>query len=174
MDSVTLGKKIKEARLKKKLTQNEVVGDFITRNMLSQIESGTANPSVKTLEYLCRVLEIPSSQLIDEQTPQTVGEYAQLRASFINGDYKAVIASDMADGFSDESSALKAKAYLSLARELSQSEKAEDMQRAIEYCRQAGELSKGGIFGNSAVNAEAKELIKSCAGKLSEFYAKMI
>ena len=82
MDSVTLGKKIKEARLKKKLTQNEVVGDFITRNMLSQIESGTANPSVKTLEYLCRVLEIPSSQLIDEQTPQTVGEYAQLRASF--------------------------------------------------------------------------------------------
>ena len=174
MDAKNIGRIIKEARLAKKMTQNEVVGDFITRNMLSQIESGTANPSVKTLEYLCRVLEIPSSQLIDEHTPQTVGEYAQLRASFINGDYKGVISAEDAEGFSDESSALKAKAYLSLAKELSQSEKAEDMQRAIEYCRQAAALSESGVFSNSSVGESAKELIKSCAGKLSEFYAKMI
>ena len=41
MDSITLGRRIKEARLAKKMTQNEVVGNFITRNILSQIESGT-------------------------------------------------------------------------------------------------------------------------------------
>ena len=58
MENNTLGKRIKEARLAKKMTQSEVVGDFITRNMLSQIESGSATPSVKTLEYLCKVLEI--------------------------------------------------------------------------------------------------------------------
>ena len=58
MEKNTLGKRIKEARLAKKMTQSEVVGDFITRNMLSQIESGSATPSVKTLEYLCKVLEI--------------------------------------------------------------------------------------------------------------------
>ena len=58
MENNTLGKRIKEARLAKKMTQSEVVGDFITRNMLSQIESGSATPSVKTLEYLCKVLEL--------------------------------------------------------------------------------------------------------------------
>ena len=58
MEKNTLGKRIKEARLSKKMTQSEVVGDFITRNMLSQIESGSATPSVKTLEYLCKVLEL--------------------------------------------------------------------------------------------------------------------
>jgi len=64
MDNITLGRRIKEARLAKKMTQSEVVGNFITRNMLSQIESGSASPSIKTLEYLSQVLEIPVDQLI--------------------------------------------------------------------------------------------------------------
>ena len=34
MDAHTIGQRIKEARLAKKMTQAEVVGDFITRNML--------------------------------------------------------------------------------------------------------------------------------------------
>lgn len=72
MENNTLGKRIKEARLAKKMTQSEVVGDFITRNMLSQIESGSATPSVKTLEYLCKVLEIePNTLLPDENAPKT-------------------------------------------------------------------------------------------------------
>lgn len=66
MENNTLGKRIKEARLAKKMTQSEVVGDFITRNMLSQIESGSATPSVKTLEYLCKVLEIEPNTLLPD------------------------------------------------------------------------------------------------------------
>ena len=46
MDQIKLGKRIREARLAKKMTQSEVVGTFITRNMLSQIESGSASPSI--------------------------------------------------------------------------------------------------------------------------------
>lgn len=67
MEKNTLGKRIKEARLAKKMTQSEVVGDFITRNMLSQIESGSATPSVKTLEYLCKVLEIEPNTLLPDE-----------------------------------------------------------------------------------------------------------
>ena len=59
MNSGELGKRIKEARLAKKMTQSELVGTFITRNMLSRIESGNACPSVKTLEYLARRLGLP-------------------------------------------------------------------------------------------------------------------
>ena len=72
MEKNTLGKRIKEARLAKKMTQSEVVGDFITRNMLSQIESGSATPSVKTLEYLCKVLE----KVIDALVTEGVGDRA--------------------------------------------------------------------------------------------------
>ena len=58
MGRAELGRRLKEARLARRMTQSEVVGDFITRNMLSQIESGSAMPSVKTLEYLSKRLEI--------------------------------------------------------------------------------------------------------------------
>ncbi len=66
MNTTELGKRIKEARIAKKMTQSEVVGTFITRNMLSQIESGTASPSIKTLEYLSKALDIPMNQLMSD------------------------------------------------------------------------------------------------------------
>ena len=88
MEKNTLGKRIKEARLAKKMTQSEVVGDFITRNMLSQIESGSATPSVKTLEYLCKVLEIePNALLPDENDSKNAPDaegYISIRKEFIN------------------------------------------------------------------------------------------
>ena len=56
MDNAELGRRLKAARLAKKMTQSDVVGDFITTNMLSQIESSSATPSMKTLEYLAGVL----------------------------------------------------------------------------------------------------------------------
>ena len=66
MDNAELGRRLKSARLAKKMTQSDVVGSFITRNMLSQIESGTATPSMKTLEYLSGVLELPLEKLLSE------------------------------------------------------------------------------------------------------------
>jgi len=59
MDGMTLGQKIRELRLARQWTQKELAGDFITRNMLSQIENDGATPSMKTLEYLASKLEKP-------------------------------------------------------------------------------------------------------------------
>ena len=53
---MTLGQKLKQTRLARGMTQSQVVGDRITRNMLSQIENDLASPSVGTLEYLASVL----------------------------------------------------------------------------------------------------------------------
>ena len=53
---MTLGQKLKQTRLARGMTQSQVVGDRITRNMLSQIENDLASPSVGTLEYLARRL----------------------------------------------------------------------------------------------------------------------
>ncbi len=63
---MTLGQKIKAARLEKGLTQREVVGDCITRNMLSKIENDAATPSVRTLEYLAKVLDLPPGYLLED------------------------------------------------------------------------------------------------------------
>ncbi|MDA3846822.1 MAG: helix-turn-helix transcriptional regulator [Vallitaleaceae bacterium] len=62
---MTLGQKVKEARIHRQLTQKELAGDFITRNMLSQIENDIATPSIKTIEHIASILEKPVSYFID-------------------------------------------------------------------------------------------------------------
>ncbi len=61
-----LGAKIKKLRKQKKITQAELVGNRITRNMLSSIESGTANPSLETLEYIAERLDTSVARLLSE------------------------------------------------------------------------------------------------------------
>ena len=175
MEKNTLGKRIKEARLAKKMTQSEVVGDFITRNMLSQIESGSATPSVKTLEYLCKVL--PNTLLPDENDSKNAPDaegYISIRTEFINKNYKSVIEYDADDEFSDEICALKAKACLMEAREYSGSDSATDLQKAIDFAKQASELSKRGIFADESVKNKADELLKANAKRLSDYYRSLL
>ena len=60
-DDMELGEKLRAARLEAGLSQRQLCGDTITRNMLSQIENGTANPSYATLQALCARLGKPVS-----------------------------------------------------------------------------------------------------------------
>ena len=61
-----LGEKIKLARQAKKITQSELAGDTVTRNMVSRIETGTANPSLDTIKHLAQRLSVPVSYLLSE------------------------------------------------------------------------------------------------------------
>ena len=47
-----LGEKLRQARIEAGLSQRQLCGEEITRNMLSLIENGSAKPSMKTLRYL--------------------------------------------------------------------------------------------------------------------------
>lgn len=60
------GEKIKKLRTDRGLTQKEVCGDFMTRNMLSSIESGNATPSLATIYYLAERFDIDAGYLISE------------------------------------------------------------------------------------------------------------
>lgn len=64
---MTIGEKIKNARIQKKLTQSELAGEKITRNMLSLIESGKCSPSLDTLEYLSHSLDLPLAYLVSPE-----------------------------------------------------------------------------------------------------------
>jgi len=61
-----LGEKIRQARMEKGLSQRELCGEEITRNMLSQIEHGTARPSMDTLRALALRLGKPVSFFLEE------------------------------------------------------------------------------------------------------------
>lgn len=67
MTNKLLGVKIKQLRKSKKMTQAALAGDIITRNMLSSIENGAANPSIKTLEYLAERLGVSVSYLLSDE-----------------------------------------------------------------------------------------------------------
>lgn len=64
-----LGEKIRQARLEAGLSQRQLCGGEITRNMLSLIENGSAKPSMKTLGYLAGQLGKPLSWFVDEKAP---------------------------------------------------------------------------------------------------------
>ena len=61
-----LGEKLRSARQEAGLSQRQLCGDIITRNMLSQIEHGTAQPSMDTLRALALRLGKPVSFFLEE------------------------------------------------------------------------------------------------------------
>lgn len=61
-----LGEKLRQARLEAGLSQRQLCGSEITRNMLSQIENGSARPSMKTLQYLASRLGKSVSFFLEE------------------------------------------------------------------------------------------------------------
>ena len=53
-----IGEKIKKIRTAKLMTQSELAGTEITRNMLSQIENGSAQPSMATVLYIAQLIAL--------------------------------------------------------------------------------------------------------------------
>lgn len=62
-----LGERLRQARQEAGLSQRQLCGDTITRNMLSQIENGSARPSMETLRYLAARLGKPMGYFLEEQ-----------------------------------------------------------------------------------------------------------
>ncbi len=61
---MTIGEKIKTLRLERQMTQTRLAGEHITRNMLSLIESGSAQPSLATILYIAETLGVPAGYLL--------------------------------------------------------------------------------------------------------------
>lgn len=170
MNSEELGKRIKEARLAKKMTQSELVGTFITRNMLSRIESGNACPSVKTLEYLAGRLDLPAGSLIsdevqgEEDPDRNAQQLITVKRLYKESDYPACIkAAEKLNGseFEDEGQAITARCCIAL------SEKAMnggDKAAAIKYAKQALEFADKGIYKSREISVDATLKLSEIAG----------
>lgn len=119
-----LGQKLKRERLNRGLSQRQLCGDVITRNMLSLIENGTASPSMETLRYLSGQLGKPMSYFLDEEVVispnQSVME--QARRAFQQGAYDQTLRElerySAPDGLFDwEAGLLRVLSLLALAEE---------------------------------------------------------
>lgn len=79
-----LGEKLKLARLEAGLSQRQLCGDTITRNMLSQIENGSAKPSMATLRYLAERLGKTVSFFLEEDAVVSPNQavMAEIRAAY--------------------------------------------------------------------------------------------
>lgn len=63
-----IGNKIRQLRTEKLMTQSELAGSEITRNMLSQIENGIALPSLSTVIYLSKRLGVSAGFLLADES----------------------------------------------------------------------------------------------------------
>lgn len=77
---MSLGETLRQARLEAGLSQRALCGDEITRNMLSRIENGVAQPSMRTLQYLAGRLGKPMSYFLDEQAVVSSNQQVMERA----------------------------------------------------------------------------------------------
>jgi tetratricopeptide (TPR) repeat protein len=64
-----IGERIREARRRVGLTQQQLAGDRYTKAYVSALETGIARPSMVALSYLSERLGLPPSHFLDEQTP---------------------------------------------------------------------------------------------------------
>ena len=90
-----LGEKLLRARQEAGLSQRQLCGGEITRNMLSQIEHGAARPSMATLQYLASRLGKPVSYFLEEDAVISPNQkvMADARRAWDAGDYAAALES---------------------------------------------------------------------------------
>lgn len=89
--TVNIGDKIKQLRLSKLMTQTELAGDHITRNMLSSIEHGAALPSLSTVLYIAERLNVPVGYLLSDAEYdffyRKMAALPNIRRAFVQKDY---------------------------------------------------------------------------------------
>ncbi len=117
-----IGEKIKALRQSKLMTQSELAGNHITRNMLSSIEHGTALPSLPTALYIAERLGVPVGYLLaedgDEPAYRKMTAIGNIRRAFAQGDWFGTLSLINACGAEqdDELSLIRARCEYGIAR----------------------------------------------------------
>lgn len=140
-----LGEKIRAARLEAGLSQRQLCGQVITRNMLSQIENGAARPSMDTLRYLAEQLGKSVSYFLEDQVVTSPNQERMrwAREAFEAGDPAAVLEQLSAyqgpdPVFDREYYLLLALGRMALAQEAAADGRIPYAQALLEQAAQAG------------------------------------
>lgn len=147
---MTLGEKLRQCRVEAGLTQRQLCGEEITRNMLSQIENDTAKPSMKTLQYLARQLDRPVGFFLEEESwiSPNQGVMVQARDAFDSGNY-ALVLDTLRDFRQPDRMYDREKELLQILSQLNLAQQAMERGQAPyarELLEQAGQLGKTAAY----------------------------
>ncbi len=134
-----LGQKIRAARLEAGLSQRALCEGVVTRNMLSQIENGSARPSMDTLQILAARLHKTVGYFLEEGAScneKLMHSLRQAKPEQVEGILKDYIAPDPI--FDRERYFLESNAYLDLSRQALQEGKTAYAQSLWEKAMAAG------------------------------------
>ena len=141
-----LGQRLKQARIEAGLSQRQLCGEEITRNMLSQIESGKAKPSMQTLTYLAQKLGKSISWFLEEDTVTSPNQQVMetARQQYSQRQYAAVLAAledyrEQDAMFDREAWLLRGLSLLGAARQALDDGKAVYARSLLEKAEQAGQ-----------------------------------
>ena len=171
---MSLGEKLRQARLEAGLSQRALCGEEITRNMLSRIENGAAQPSMRTLQYLAAQLGKPLSFFLDEQSVvssnQQIMETARQHYDLGKFDQAMAALEDYAEPdpvYDREKALLNALVRLGLAEQAIG-------QRRDRYARELLEnTDTRGIYCGEALNRRRILLLGRLGGKQRLYYAAL-
>lgn len=156
---MNIGERIRELRISKLMTQSELAGERITRNMLSCIENGSANPSLSTVLYIAGRLNVPAGFLLadagDEIVYRKMGNLSNIKHAYTAGDLHGcrslcVSACPEPD---DEINLLLANCDVGIAKEEFWNGK---LRSACRYFDEALGYAEKTIYPTDAVVAEAQ------------------
>ncbi len=158
---MNIGEKIKKLRLEKFMTQAELAGNQITRNMLSLIEKGKAVPSLQTLMYLADKLKVSVGYLLakEEETAffGKAEKISEIRLAYSKQNYRICL--DLCQrlsvdvGEDDELNLLMAECYLEVAKE---EFFADRLRAACEHLDEAVRYAERSVYRTEHVRAEAE------------------
>lgn len=142
---MTIGQRILAARQEAGLSQRELAGESITRNMLSAIEHDKARPSLDTLLYLSGALKKPVGYFLGEDLPVVEGYelLTQARSAYDGGKYRQCLEllEKIPEGevLGREVGLLKVLAALDLAEESLKGNRTPYARKLLDQAEKAGE-----------------------------------
>lgn len=161
---MTLGKKIKDLRLSLGITQSELCGDTITRNMLSRIENDAALPSLPTLQYLSKRLGVSAGFFLDDAVDplpyRKLSRLPAIKKLYADGAYADCLALCELLQEDDEIAAIKAACLLALGQTLYEKEQ---FLTAERFFVQARDTARGCLYDLSQLEQNAQNLISAIA-----------
>lgn len=152
-----LGEKLRQLRTAAGMTQRTLADGIVTRNMLSLIESGEANPSLDTLSRLAERLEVSVAYFFTEEDDlfffRKLREMPTLRELYARESYEACL--DLLQtlgGTDDETALLAAECHLGRGRELTD---IGAMSSATRHLRAALEATERTVYDTARIRALA-------------------
>ncbi len=174
-----IGEKIRRLRIERNMTQAELAGDQITRNMLSRVENGAALPSLPTVWYLAERLNVPAGFLLaegdDDRIWRKMNRIDGIRRMLRTGDARICLElcrrGSETDEADDEIYLIMAQTALAVAAEAFEHgrlhEACQTLDEAVEYADKT-------VYDTSAIRASAALYFRFMHGLSPTLYSEVL